>query len=468
MVTLIRNGRVVTAAEDCLADVLIDNGRIVSIGERIEVGGDVEVHDATGLLVLPGGVDVNTHLTLRSATAATADTFGSATRAAAFGGTTTVVDFCAPQPGQRLLSALEEWQRLRESACIDSGAHMVVLDASDESLAEMVQLACHEGVSSFGLHMGVPGSPTIDDGACFTALRTAGTNGAMCCVHADNAAVVQSLVDEALAQGQSAPSTHALTRPPLLEGEAVHRAACLAELAGTPLYFARLSAAQALAALSDARGRGIAVYAETCPHYLLLDDSEYERPGFEAAKAVTTPPLRDHSHLPQLWRAIATDAIQVVASDHRAFCFAEQPYGLRFSKQQGRDSFVAIPSGVPGIETRLPLMFDAAVLQQGLSINRVVAIMATTPAKLFGLFPRKGTIAIGSDGDVVLFDPAEQWTIRATEQHGRVDYSLFEGREICGRVKKVFARGRCIVDGTRWLGHEGAGRFLRRGECGVI
>lgn len=466
MATLIRNGRVVTAADDYLADVLIDGERIVTIGERIEVGSDVEVHDASGQLVLPGGVDVHTHLEMSTEVVATVDTFASGTQAAAFGGTTTVVDFCTPQPGQRLLAALEQWQRRRENACIDVGAHMVVLDAGEETLAEMATLACREGVTSFKLFMAYPGSLMVDDGALFTAMRTAAAYGALSCVHAENGSVIQALVGEALAQGFTAPKYHASTRPAALEGEAVRRAICLAGLAEAPLYVVHLSTAQALAAVAGARREGLAVHAETCPQYLLLDDSEYERPGFEAAKAVMSPPLRDPSHAPLLWRGLANDDLQVVSTDHCPFSFAEQPHGLRYSKQQGRASFNRIPNGAPGIETRLPLLFDAAVLQRGLPINRFVAVTATNPARLFGLFPRKGAIAIGSDADLVLFDPVERWTIRAAEHHSRADYSLYEGLEISGRVRKVFARGRCIVDGTRWLGREGAGRFLRRGESG--
>jgi dihydropyrimidinase len=468
MATLIRNGRVVTAVDDYAGDVLVDGERIVTIGARLEVGADVEVHDATGLLVLPGGVDVHTHLDMSTPTAATVDTFGSGTQAAAFGGTTTLVDFCTPRPGQALLPALEDWHRLRESACVDVGAHMIVLDAGANTLAEMAALVRHEGVSSFKLFMAYPGSLMVDDGALFKAMRLAGSQGAMTCVHAENGAVIQALVEEALAEGRTAPKFHATTRPPILEGEAVQRAICLAELADAPLYIVHLSAAEALAAVTEARDRGIAVHAETCPHYLFLNAQEYERAGFDAAKFVMTPPLREHTHQAHLWRGLKTDDLQVVSTDHCPFCFAEQPYGLRYSKQQGVDSFARIPNGAPGIETRLPLVFDGAVVRHGMSLHRFVALTATAPAKLFGLFPRKGTIAIGSDADLVLFDPAERWTIRAAEHHSRVDYSLFEGREVTGRVKKVFARGRCIVDGTRWLGREGAGSFLRRGPCGQL
>jgi dihydropyrimidinase len=287
-------------------------------------------------------------------------------------------------------------------------------------------------------------------------------------VHAENGSVIQTLVQEAVAQGRLAPKYHALTRPATLEGEAVQRAIDLAELAGAPLYIVHLSTEQALAAVSQARGRGQAVLAETCPQYLFLSAGEYERPGFEGAKFVMSPPLREPHHAPQLWRGLKTGDLQVVATDHCAFCFDEQPHGLRYSKQQGVAGFHRIPNGVPGIETRLPLMHDGAVLKHGMSLNRLVDITATAPAKLFGLFPRKGTIAVGSDGDLVLFDPTERWTVRAAEHHSRADYSLFEGLEVAGRVKKVFMRGQCIVDGPQWLGREGMGQYLHRGESGRI
>ena len=304
----------------------------------------------------------------------------------------------------------------------------------------------------------------VDDGALFKAMRVAGANGAMTCIHAENGPVIQVLVQEAVAQGLRAPKYHATTRPSILEGEATHRAICLAELAGTPLYIVHLSAGEALSAVTEARDRGIPVHAETCPHYRFLTAQDYDRPGFEGAKYVMTPPLRDHNHQQRLWRGLKTDDLQVVSTDHCPFCFNEQPYGMKFSKQQGVDSFSKIPNGAPGVETRLPLIFDGAVKKQGMSINRFVEITSTAPAKLFGLFPRKGTIAVGSDGDIVLFDPDEQWTIRAAEQHSRVDYTLFEGRAVTGRVKRVFLRGQCIVDGTGWLGRAGMGEYLSRGD----
>ena len=277
---------------------------------------------------------------------------------------------------------------------------------------------------------------------------------------------IQALIQDALARGQVAPRFHALTRPALLEGEAAQRAIHLAALADAPLYVVHLSTAQALAAVADARQRGLRVHAETCPQYLFLNATEYERPGFEAAKFVMSPPLRESGHPPQLLSGLERGDIEVVATDHCAFCFDEQPHGLRFSKQLGTASFNRIPNGAPGIETRLSLVFDGAVLQRRMSLNRFVDVTATAPAKLFGLFPRKGTVAVGSDADLVLFDPDERWTVRAADHHSRSDYTLYEGRELTGKVKKVFLRGHCIVDGANWLGQEGGGQFLRRAESG--
>lgn len=466
--TLIKNGRIVTAVDDYRADILVSDGRVQTIGKSITVGADVEVHDASGLLVLPGGVDVHTHLDWEFGPVHTVDTFGTGTKAAAFGGTTTLIDFCNQDRGTSPLVGLEGWHKRRASACVDAGAHMIMLDVNEESLVDMKTLIDREGVTSFKLFMAYPGVLMLDDGSIFKAMRVAGANGAMTCIHAENGEVISVLVQEAVAQGLRAPKYHATTRPSILEGEATHRAIRLAELAGTPLYIVHLSAGEALAAVTEARDRGVPVHAETCPHYLFLTAQDYERPEFEGAKYVMTPPLRDGHHQHQLWRGLKTDDLQVVSTDHCPFCFNEQPYGMKYSKQQGVADFSKIPNGAPGVETRLPLIFDGAVGKQGMSINRFVEITSTAPAKLFGIFPKKGTIAVGSDGDLVLFDPKEQWTISAAAHHSRVDYTLFEGRKVTGRVKKVFLRGQCIVDGQDWRGREGMGEFLKRGESGRI
>ncbi len=465
---LIKNAHVVTAIDNYIADILIEDGRVHTIGTDIPVGDDVEVHDASGLLTLPGGVDVHTHLDWDFGVARTVDTFGTGTKAAAFGGTTTVVDFCNQTRGESPLIGLENWHKRRQNACVDVGAHMILLEVDDQIVVDMKTLITSEGVTSFKLFMAYPGVLMVEDGGLFKAMRVAGEQGAMICVHAENGPVIKVLIDEAVAQGRSSPKQHMLTRPSLMEGEATHRAIRLSELAEAPLYIVHLSASEALAAVTEARDRDIRVHAETCPHYLFLTDEEYDRSGFEGAKYVMTPPLRTHEHQTALWRGLKTNDLQVVSTDHCPFCFNEQPYGMKYSKRQGEEDFSLIPNGAPGIQTRLPLLYDGGVHKRGMSLNRFVELTATTPAKLFGLFPRKGTIAVGSDADIVLFDPDEKWTIRASEHHSRVDYSLFEGRPVTGQVKKVLLRGQLIVNCGEWLGREGAGEFLSRGECGKL
>jgi len=467
MAVLITGGRIVTACDDYVADILVEDGRIRMVGQNLPVGGNFEVHDAKGLLVLPGGVDVHTHLDWDFGIARTVDTFASGTKAAAFGGTTTLVDF-ANQDGRSPHAALEDWLGRAAVACIDVAAHLIMTKIDDQVLIDMKRLIQNEGVSSFKLFLAYPGVLMVDDGSLFRALRVARDNSAMVCVHAENGPVIQVLIDEALAAGHTGPKYHAITRPGIMEGEATHRAIRLAELAEAPLYIVHLSAGEALSAVTEARSRGVAVHAETCPHYLFLTDEEYERPGFEPAKFVMTPPLRDHHHQSMLWRGLKTNNLQVISTDHCPFCFNERPLGIKYSKQQGAESFNKIPNGAPGVETRLPLVFDGGVIEGRLSLNRFVDLTATTPAKLFGLFPRKGTIAPGSDADIVIFDPHERWNIHAAAHHSRVDYSLFEGRSVMGRVKKVFLRGQLIVDGDRWLGREGAGSYLKRGASGRL
>jgi dihydropyrimidinase len=458
---LIRNGRVITASEDYVADILCEGDTIRSIGRDLTAGPDVEVHDASGLLVLPGGVDAHTHLDWEFGTARTVDTFATGTRAAAFGGTTTIVDFCNQGPATPL-AALEEWRSRAQTASIDVGAHLILNRVSDGALREMRTLIEREGVTSFKVFMAYPNSLMLDDGDIFRVMRVTAEHGGIVCLHAENGPVIQVLVEEALAAGNRSPNFHEITRPSQLEAEATQRAITLADLVGAVTYFVHLSASASVKAVAQARQLGQPVHAETCPHYLFLSREEYDRPGFEAARFVMTPPLRTRDDQDALWAGLRTGALSVISTDHCPFCMSEQPYGMLFSKQQGRDDFSKIPNGAPGIETRLALVFDGGVRGGRISLNRFVELVSTAPAKLFGLYPRKGTIAPGSDADLVLFDPDETWTIRADEHHSRVDYSLFEGRSLSGRVKKVFLRGQLIVDGTSWQGRDGMGQFLPR------
>jgi dihydropyrimidinase len=463
--TLIRNGRVITASDDYVADVLMQGGLIHTIGQRIEVGEDVTVVDATGLYVLPGGVDTHVHLENVIGPSVTCDTFASGTRAAAFGGTTTIVDFALQTATDSPLGAIARAQRHAESqVAVDFSLHVIVTRVDDQVLKDVRHAMHFEGVTSFKMFMAYPGIMMADDAAIFRMLRQVGADGGMVALHAENGTVIDLLIKEALEAGHTSPRYHALTRPAILEGEATHRGIRLAELAEAPIYFVHVSSNQALKHIVAARAEGIPVFAETCPHYLLFDDAVYQNDDVATARYVMTPPLRTAQDQKHLWRALRYDDLQVIATDHCPFCMKEGHLGYLQQKMRGKDDFSQIPNGAPGIETRLVSLFDIGVMQGQLSLNRFVELTSTTPAKLFGLFPKKGTIAVGSDADVVLFDPTATQTVHAHDLHGNCDYTLLEGRSLRGRVDKVFLRGTLIVDGPRWLGREGMGRFVPRGQ----
>jgi len=463
--TLIRNGRVITATDDYIADVLMQDGVIHAIGRQLVVGEDVAIIDASGLYVLPGGVDTHVHMENVVGPTITCDTFASGTKAAAFGGTTTVVDFALQTPADSPLGAIARAQRSADPQVnIDYSLHCIVTRVDSQVLADVRHAMRHEGVTSFKMFMAYPGVMMTDDAAIFQMLRLVGADGGMVALHAENGTVIDLLIKEALDAGHTSPRYHALTRPAIMEGEATHRGIRLAELAEAPIYFVHVSSNQALKHIVTARDEGIPVFAETCPHYLLFDDSVYNSDDFEIAKYVMTPPLRTPDDQKHLWRALRYDDLQVIATDHCPFCMKEGHRGFFRQKAMGEHDFSKIPNGAPGIETRLVSLFDIGVMQGKLSLNRFVQLTSTTPAKLFGLFPKKGTIAVGSDADVVLFDPAAKQIIHAEHLHSNCDYTLLEGRELRGRVEKVFLRGQLIVDGPEWHGREGMGRFVPRGE----
>jgi dihydropyrimidinase len=463
--TLIRNGRVITASDDYVADVLMQDGTIAAIGRQMVVGEDVAVVDATGRYVLPGGVDTHVHLENVIGPTITCDTFASGTKAAAFGGTTTIVDFALQTPTDSPLGAIARAQRSAEAQVnVDYSLHCIVTRVDKQVLADVRHAMRHEGVTSFKMFMAYPGVMMADDAAIFQMLRQVGADGGMVALHAENGTVIDLLIKEALEAGHTSPRYHALTRPALMEGEATHRGIRLAELAEAPIYFVHVSSNQALKHIVAARDEGIPVFAETCPHYLLFDDSVYENDDFETAKFVMTPPLRKPEDQNHLWRALRYDDLQVIATDHCPFCMKEGHLGPRASKLRGTADFAKIPNGAPGIETRLVSLFDIGVMQGKLSLNRFVQLTSTTPAKLFGLFPKKGTIAVGSDADVVLFDPSATQTIHAKHLHSHCDHTLLEGRSLRGKVDMVYLRGQLIVDGSKWLGREGMGQFVPRGD----
>jgi len=456
---LIRNGTVVTARETLSADVLIDGELIQEVRHGIPADSAQTVIDATGLYVMPGGIDVHTHLDMPFGGTTSSDDFETGTRAAAFGGTTTIVDFAIQARGTRMRDALDTWWKKAEGkACIDFGLHMIVTDLGNCGLEDMDEMV-DEGVASFKLFMAYPSVLMVDDATIFKSLARTARNGALVCMHAENGSVIDVLIARALAEGKTAPVYHALTRPPLMEAEAVHRAIAMAEIAGAPVYIVHLSSEDALNQVREARDRGVPAFAETCPQYLLLSIEELERPNFEGAKYVFTPPLREKKHLPKLWDGLKQDHLQVVSTDHCPFCFEDQ-------KVLGKDDFTKIPNGGPGIENRLQLMYHYGVNQSRLSLNRFVELTSTSPAKIFGMYPKKGDIAAGSDADIVLWDPHASHLITAKTHHMRIDYSMFEGYEVKGNARTVLSRGEVIVDAGNFLGKPGRGNYLKRAARG--
>ncbi|MCX2952632.1 dihydropyrimidinase [Lentzea sp. NEAU-D7] len=454
MSTLIRNGLVINATGSHAADVLIDGEHIAAlVTPGFSVQAD-EVVDAAGKYVIPGGIDAHTHMEMPFGGTQSADTFETGTTAAAWGGTTTIVDFAVQPKGSSLLSTLDKWHSKADGNCaVDYGFHMIISDVTDESLKEM-ESCIAAGVNSFKMFMAYPGVFYATDGEILRAMQKARETGATIMMHAENGIAIDQLVAQALASGLGDPVQHGLTRPPELEGEATSRAIQLAKVTGSPLYIVHLSAAQALDAVTAARDTGQNVFAETCPQYLYLSLEDLARPGFEGAKYVASPPLRPKEHQSSLWRGLRTNDLSVVSTDHCPFCFKDQ-------KQLGVGDFSKIPNGMPGVEHRVDLLHQGVVKGE-ITRERWVEIVSTTPARMFGMYPRKGVIAPGADADVVIYDPAASQTISAETHHMAVDYSAYEGFEVTGKVDTVFSRGRKVIADGAYHGSTGHGRFVSR------
>jgi dihydropyrimidinase len=465
--TLIRGGTVVTATDNYRGDVLIEDEKIVAIATNVDLtrglipeGGQIpssldRIIEAKGKYVIPGGIDVHTHLDMPFGGTTSADDFESGTIAAAHGGTTSVVDFAIQYRGQTLRHALDAWRAKADGkAAIDYGFHMIVTDLNDAVEREMDALVS-EGVTSFKLFMAYPGVFMLDDASIFRALLRTRENGGTICMHAENGGVIDVLVQRALAEGKTEPKYHALTRPARAEAEATHRAIALAEIAGVPIYIVHLSAPEALEMVTAARDRGLPAYAETCPQYLFLSYDNYEEPDFAGAKYVMSPPLRPKEGQDRLWRGLAGNDLQAISTDHCPFCMKEQ-------KELGRGDFSKIPNGAPGIETRMSLVHDGGVRTGKITLNRFVELTSTSPARIFGLFPRKGTVAPGSDADLVVFDPNRKQKLSAKTLHMKVDYNPYEGREVTGAADTVLSRGKVVVENGKFVGRAGAGSFLKR------
>jgi dihydropyrimidinase len=465
--TLIKGGTVVTAVDTYKADVAIADGKIAAIfgdGAAVVPAGAASgaagawdrTIDATGKYVMPGGIDAHTHLDMPFGGTVSSDDFETGTLAAAYGGTTSIVDFAIQAKGEPLRKGLDTWHAKAEGkAAIDYAFHMIMTDVNEGTVEEMGTLVS-EGITSFKMFMAYPGVLYVDDGQIFRGMQRAGELGALVCMHAENGIPIDVLVQQALKKGHTAPVYHALTRPQVMEAEGTHRAICLAEMAGVPVYIVHLSAPRALEKVMEARDRGLPAYAETCPQYLFCSQDDLAKPGFEGAKYVCTPPLRPKEMQEDIWRGLRTNDLQVVSTDHCPFCMKGQ-------KDLGRDSFAKIPNGMPGIETRLYLLWDGGVKKGRISMNRFVEITSTAPAKLFGLYPKKGTIAVGADADIVVWDGEKKHTLSQKTLHMRVDYSPFEGKEVTGAPSHVLSRGKVVVEDFKYVGKKGDGRFVKRG-----
>jgi dihydropyrimidinase len=462
MRTLIKNGLVVTADGSFEADVVVVDGKIDAVTRHASgavetaLAGIVadETIDATGKYVVPGGIDAHTHMELPFGGTFAKDTFESGSKAAAHGGTTMIVDFAVQPKGKALRDGLDVWMAKAEgNTLIDYGFHMIMSDVNEASLAEMDQLVA-EGIPDFKLFTAYPGVFLSPDDHIFRALQQTRKNGGLIMMHAENGPVIDVIAADLVAAGTTDPIGHGLARYPVLEGEATNRVIRLAEAADAPVYFVHLSSRDALEAVSAARRRGSRVFAETCPQYLFLSLDDMGN-GFEGAKYVCSPPLRPKDHQEDLWRGLRTDDLQLVGTDHCPFDFAGQ-------KELGRGDFRKIPNGLPAIEDRVDLLHHGGVVGGRISRERWVEIMSTAPAKMFGIYPQKGAIAVGSDADLLVYDPNRKRTISATTHHMDVDYSLFEGWEIQGASDVVMSRGTVVVRDGAWVGPAGHGQFVRR------
>jgi dihydropyrimidinase len=453
MRTHVTNGRIVTATDDYMGDILIEDEKIVAVGTLASVQADTTI-DATGKYIFPGAIDVHTHMELPLPTTVASDSFETGTIAAACGGTTTILDFANQRRGHTLAEALQSWHEKADgNAAIDYGFHMTITDLASAPEAAMDEMIA-AGITTFKLLMAYPSTFMVDDETIFRVLRHAARIGGLVMVHAENGIVIDLIVREAVAAGHTSPAYHARTRPAILEAEATQRAITLATLAAAPLYVVHVSCAASLHAIANARAQGLHVWGETCPQYLYLNDTVYAAPGFEGAKFVCTPPMRKASDNEELWRGLQRRELQVVSTDHAPFNYAGQ-------KELGREDFTKIPNGLPSVEHRVMLLYNG-VRRGLLDIHHFVDLVATMPAKLFGLFPRKGTIAPGSDADLVIFDPERSLTISAANQHQRVDYTPYEGIQVQGVPETVLLRGRVIVTNGAYVGGKGGGVYLHR------
>lgn len=459
MKKVIKNGIIVTASDTYQADLLIENETIAAIGKNFDER-NCEVIDAKGCYVFPGGIDPHTHLDMPFGGTVTKDDFETGTIAAAFGGTTTVIDFCLTNKGEPLQNAIDVWhKKSKEKAAIDYGFHLMIGEINENVLQELPKVIDEQGITSFKVFMAYKNVFQADDQTLFRTLVAAKDLGALVMVHAENGDVIEYLTTKALEEGKTEPIYHALTRPPEVEGEATGRAAQMTGLAGSQLYVVHVSCAEAVERIAEARNKGVDIWGETCPQYLVLDQSYLEKPNFEGAKYVWSPPLREKWNQDVLWNALKNGQLQTVGSDQCSFDFKGQ-------KELGRGDFTKIPNGGPIIEDRVSILFSEGVKKGRITLNQFVDITSTRIAKLFGLYPKKGTISVGADADLVLFDPNIERTISASTHHMAVDYNAFEGMKITGEPVSVLCRGQFVIRDKQFVGQPGYGRYLKRAKYG--
>ena len=462
MTTLIKNGTIITASDTIPADVIIDGERVALLGQNLPAEGHTEVIDAEGLLLLPGGIDVHTHLELPFGGTVSSDDFFTGHQAAAFGGTTTHLDFVIQPIGGTLRQGIGEWHHKAEGkTCIDYGFHVAITDLRPEVMDE-IPAVIDEGITSLKLFMAYKDVFQIDDTTLFRAMMKAAEHGMLIMVHAENGDVIADLTTKLLAEGKTAPKYHAVAHPALAESEATGRAIALAGIAGAPLYVVHMTCEESVEQMALGRAKGLPVMGETCTQYLFIFEDDLAKPGFEGAKYVCSPPVRQPKDAAILWKSLANNTLQAVSTDHCPFWFEGGVNGRVAGKELGKPSFDKIPNGMPGIEDRMPVMWHHGVNGGHFSPNRFVEITATNPAKIFGLYPRKGTIAVGSDADILLWDPEMERTISAQSHHMRTDYNVYEGMTVKGWPVRTLLRGKSIVIGEAWHGQQGSGMFLRR------
>ncbi len=449
---LIKNAKIVTASEQYEADIFIDGETIHTIGPRLSIKAD-RVIDAAGRYVFPGGIDAHTHMELPFMGTQSSDDFFSGTRAGIFGGTTTIIDFAIQTQGQSLMAAFNQWREKAQKSVGDYAFHMAVTDFNVNTRAEIKELVENHGITSFKTFMAYKGALMVDDRQMFDLMNEAHKYGAMVTAHAENGDIIDALVKDAIANGQHEPKYHALTRPPIAEAEATSRFIDLAYAGSYPCYVVHMTCKDALDRVRQALVRNQRVFIETCVQYLLLDDSLYDQ-GFLGSKFVMSPPLRKKSDQEALWSGIKQNLIQVVATDHCPFCMDQ--------KRMGEHAFNKIPNGAPGIEHRVSLMFSEGVVKNRISLNKFVDVTATQPAKIFGLYPKKGAIAVGSDADLVIFDPGAEEVLSAKTHHMNCDYSAYEGMRVKGRVNTTILRGAVVLDEGEFKAERGSGNYLVR------